>query len=82
MMSVAYTTPSKADKGNSIRATSQMKQEHRLPKHYTPQGNVVLNKEKKNIHQQIFETKGKCESRIKTGFLYFSPNFSTQMNVS
>ena len=28
------------------------------------------------------KTRGKCGSRIKDGFLYFSPNFSTQMNVS
>jgi len=26
--------------------------------------------------------RGKCGSRIKAGFLYISPNFSTQMNVS
>jgi len=25
---------------------------------------------------------GKCRARIKAGFLYFSPNFSTQKNVS
>jgi len=27
-------------------------------------------------------TRGKCGSLIKAGFLYFSPNFSTQINVS
>jgi len=27
-------------------------------------------------------TRGKCGSRIKDEFPYFSPNFSTQMNVS
>jgi len=29
-----------------------------------------------------FVTRGKCRSRINAGFLYFSPNFSTQINVS
>jgi len=27
-------------------------------------------------------TRGKCGSRIKAEFLYFTPNFSTQMAVS
>ena len=37
-----------------------------------------------NLHRRILEikTRGKCGSRIKAGILYFSPNFSTQMNVS
>ena len=30
----------------------------------------------------IFYTRGKCGFCTKGGFLYFSPNFSTQMNVS
>jgi len=30
----------------------------------------------------LYTTRGKCGSRIKVGFLYFSPNFSTQINVS
>jgi len=34
------------------------------------------------LHFLCIQTGVKCGSRFKTGFLYFSPNFSTQMDVS
>jgi len=42
------------------------------------------------VHQQWIDmmpkrpilTRGKCGTRIEAAFLYFSHNFSTQMNVS
>ena len=44
-------------------------------------GNLGKLVQEKHFLNQI-TTRGKCRSRIKAWFLYFSPNFSTQMNVS
>ena len=34
------------------------------------------------VYLCMYITRGKCGSCIKAGFLYFSPSFSTQINVS